>query len=150
MRAVIQRVKNASVCINGVEKRSIGPGMVILLGIHVDDTADLLPKFVKKCAGLRIFSDSEGKMNLSAPELGYSALVVSNFTLHADTKKGMRPSFVKAAPPHISEPLYDSFLDQISQMGFAEIQHGEFGADMLLEINNDGPITIVMDTDDWN
>lgn len=149
MRAVIQRVSEASVTVNGGPKRQIGPGLVILLGVKDTDTLDIVPRLAEKCAGLRIFSDSEGKLNCSARELGLSALVVSNFTLYGDTRKGMRPSFIRAAKKPLSVDAYDRFVAELSRQGLKAVQHGEFGADMQIALVNDGPVTIVMDTDEW-
>ena len=134
MRAVIQRVTRASVTVNGGEPRAIGPGLVILLGVRDTDDSAIVPKLAEKCAHLRIFEDEDGKLNRSAVELGYSALVVSNFTLYGDTSRGKRPSFIHAARGH---------------QGLKDLQHGEFGADMKIDLVNDGPVTIVIDTDEW-
>ena len=149
MRAVIQRVTGASVIVDGGEPRPIGPGLVILLGVKDTDTLAIVPKLAEKCAHLRIFSDEAGKLNKSAVELGYSALVVSNFTLYGDTKKGKRPSYITAAKPPLSIDAYDLFLAEMEKQGLKEVKHGEFGADMLVNIANDGPVTIVIDTDQW-
>ena len=149
MRAVIQRVTSASVTVNGGPARSIGQGLVILLGIADTDTLDIVPKLAEKCAGLRIFSDEEGKLNCSAKQLGLSALVVSNFTLYGNTKKGFRPSFIKAAKPPLATDAYQLFLDEMAKHGLADVQHGEFGADMQISLVNDGPVTVVIDTDEW-
>jgi len=149
MRAVIQCVRKADVSVNGGEPRAIGPGIVILLGVKDTDTLDIVPKLAEKCANLRVFPDEEGKLNKSAVDLGYSALVVSNFTLYGDTKKGKRPSYITAAKPPLSIDAYDLFLAEMEKQGLKEVQHGEFGADMLVNIANDGPVTIVIDTDQW-
>ena len=149
MRAVIQRVSGASVVVNGGAPRTIGPGLVILLGVKDTDTLELVPRLAEKCAGLRIFSDEEGKLNRSAKELGLSALVVSNFTLYGSTKKGMRPSFIAAAKKPLSVDAYELFLREMERQGLKEVQHGEFGANMQLTLTNDGPVTILMDTDEW-
>lgn len=149
MRAVIQAVSSASVRVNGGEPRPIGPGLVILLGVKDTDTLDIVPRLAEKCAGLRIFPDEEGKLNRSARDLGYSALVVSQFTLYGDTKKGMRPSFIRAAKPPLSVQAYELFLSEMEHQGLKEIQHGEFSADMQLSLVNEGPCTIIMDTDEW-
>ena len=149
MRAVIQRVSGASVVVNGGAPRTIGPGLVILLGVKDTDTLELVPRLAEKCAGLRIFNDDEGKLNRSAVELGYSALVVSNFTLYGDTSRGKRPSFIRAAKGEPARAAYEAFLKELSAQGLAEVQHGEFGADMQVSLVNDGPVTIVMDTDEW-
>ena len=149
MRAIIQRVSSASVVVNGGTPRSIGPGLVILLGVRDGDDPAIIPKLANKCAGLRIFNDDEGKLNRSAVELGYSALVVSNFTLYGDTSRGKRPSFIRAAKGELARAAYEAFLKELSAQGLAEVQHGEFGADMQVSLVNDGPVTIVMDTDEW-
>lgn len=149
MRAVIQCVRKADVSVNGGEPRAIGPGIVILLGAKDTDTLDIVPKLAEKCANLRVFPDEEGKLNKSAVDLGYSALVVSNFTLYGDTKKGKRPSYITAAKPPLSIDAYDLFLAEMEKQGLKEVKHGEFGADMLVNIANDGPVTIVIDTDQW-
>lgn len=150
MRAVIQRVASASVTVNGGEPRSIGRGIVILLGVGEHDTLAIVPKLAEKCAQLRIFEDENGKLNRSAVELGFSALVVSNFTLYGDTARGRRPSFIRAAKPPLSIEAYKAFLHEMDGQGLAEVQHGEFGADMQISLINDGPVTIVIDTDDWS
>lgn len=149
MRAIIQRVTGASVTVNGGEPRVIGPGLVILLGVRETDTLDIVPKLAEKCANLRIFTDENGKLNLSAVSLGYSALVVSNFTLYGETTKGKRPSFVHAASGALAVDAYEAFLAEMGRQGLKEVQHGEFGADMQLALTNDGPVTIFIDTDDW-
>ena len=137
MRAVIQAVSSASVRVNGGEPRAIGPGLMILLGVRDTDSLDIVPKLADKCAGLRIFPDAEGKLNLSARDLGYSALVVSQFTLYGDTKKGYRPSFIKAAKPPLSVDAYELFLAEMNKQGLKDVQHGEFGADMQVALVND-------------
>ena len=146
MRAVIQAVSSASVRVEGGEPRAIGPGIMILLGVKDTDTLDIVPKLADKCAGLRIFPDAEGKLNLSARDLGYSALVVSQFTLYGNCRKGRRPSFTEAAPPELGNRLYERFLADCAELGFPP-QHGRFGADMQVESVNDGPVTILLDTD---
>ena len=145
MRAVIQAVSSASVRVEGGEPRAIGPGIMILLGVRDTDTLDIVPKLADKCAGLRIFPDAEGKLNLSARDLGYSALVVSQFTLYADLKS-RRPGFSKAAKPDVAIPLYEEFLDACRSRGF-QVEHGQFGADMQVASVNDGPVTLLFDTD---
>ena len=149
MRAVIQAVSSASVRVNGGEPQAIGPGLMILLGVKDTDSLDIVPKLADKCAGLRIFPDAEGKLNLSARDLGYSALVVSQFTLYGDTKKGYRPSFIKAAKPPLSVDAYELFLAEMNKQGLRDVQHGEFGADMQVSLVNEGPCTIIIDTDEW-
>ena len=148
MRAVIQAVSSASVRVNGGEPRSIGPGLVILLGVRDTDTLDIVPKLADKCAGLRIFKDENDKLNLSAKDLGYSALVVSQFTLYGDTKKGYRPSFIKAARAPLAVDAYELFLAEMNRQGLRDVQHGEFGADMLVTSENAGPVTLIVDTND--
>lgn len=149
MRAVIQRVTRASVTVNGGEPRAIGPGLVILLGVRDTDDSAIVPKLAEKCAHLRIFEDEDGKLNRSAVELGYSSLVVSNFTLYGDTSRGKRPSFIHAARGELAVPCYEKFLEEMSHQGLKDLQHGEFGADMKIDLVNDGPVTIVIDTDEW-
>lgn len=149
MRAVIQRVTEASVTVNGGEPRAIGPGLVILLGVKDGEDTAIIPKLAAKCANLRIFEDDAGKLNRSAAELGYSALVVSNFTLYGDTARGNRPSFIRAARGEAADSAYRAFLAELSGQGLRTVRHGEFGADMQVRLVNDGPVTIVIDTDEW-
>ena len=149
MRAVIQRVTRASVAVNGGEPRPIGPGLVILLGVRDTDDIAIVPKLAEKCAGLRIFKDENDKLNLSAKDLGYSALVVSQFTLYGDTRKGFRPSFIHAAKAPLAVDAYELFLAEMNKQGLREVRHGEFGADMQVALVNEGPCTIVIDTDEW-
>lgn len=149
MRAVIQRVSDASIRINGGRPQSMGRGLVVLFGVcEGDDPRDTL-KLADKIAGMRIFEDREGKMNLSCLDIGGSCMVVSQFTLFADTKKGRRPSFIKAAHPDFSKPVYEKFLEEMSRMGFEQTLHGEFGAHMDINLTNDGPVTIIIDTQQW-
>ena len=147
MRAVVTRVKSASVAIAGKTVGSIGQGFLILLGIAPEDTAAHCRKLADKLLGLRVFCDENGKMNRSLTDVGGSVLVVSQFTLYADCRHGRRPSFTGAAVPEIAVPLYEQFLEECRMRGFAP-QHGEFGADMLVASENDGPVTILLDTDD--
>ena len=149
MRAIIQRVTGANVTVNGGEPRAIGPGLVILLGVRDTDDIAIVPKLAEKCAHLRIFEDENGKLNRSAVELGYSALVVSNFTLYGETAKGKRPSFIHAAKGELAAPCYDKFIEEMNRQGLRDVQHGEFGADMQISLVNDGPVTIVIDTAEW-
>jgi D-aminoacyl-tRNA deacylase len=146
MKAVIQRVSSASVTISGIEKSHIGWGLLVLLGIEQEDTADDVVWLSKKIAAMRIFSDEAGLMNLSVQEIQGEIIVVSQFTLHASTKKGNRPSFIKAARPEQAIPLYAQFIQQLTQDCGRPVQTGEFGADMKVSLLNDGPVTIVMDT----
>ncbi len=148
MRAVVMRVKHASVTIDGRVNGAIGQGLLILLGVAPTDTPALCDKLAEKALGLRIFCDENGKMNRSLADVGGQVLVVSQFTLFADCKKGKRPSFFGAAAPGLADALYERFLDDCRARGF-EPRHGEFGADMQVESCNDGPVTIPLDTDDW-
>ena len=146
MRTVIQRVTQASVTIGGQVKSSIGTGLLILLGIGKDDTEEDINWLVKKIIGLRIFDDEIGVMNRSIMDVNGEILVVSQFTLMASYKKGNRPSWIHAAPHEISIPLYNHFCDALSKTMGKPIATGEFGADMKVELLNDGPVTICMDT----
>lgn len=146
MRVVVQRVLSASVTIDGVVKSSIGPGLLVLLGIgHQDDETDLA-WLVKKTAGLRIFNDEQGVMNRSVVEAGGDILVVSQFTLMASTKKGNRPSYIDAAGHEKAIPLYRQFCSELSNAIGRPVGTGEFGADMKVALVNDGPVTICMDS----
>jgi len=149
LKALVQRVKYARVTINGEEIRETGPGLLVLFGCAVGDDIKDCRKLAEKTAALRIFEDSEGKMNLSALELGLSAMVVSQFTLLADTRKGHRPSFVAAAKPPLAVDAYEEYVRILSGTGLREVKTGEFGADMQVEFCNDGPVTIMLDTEDW-
>jgi D-tyrosyl-tRNA(Tyr) deacylase len=146
MRTVIQRVTQASVTIGGQVKSSIRTGLLILLGIGKDDTEEDINWLVKKIIGLRIFDDEMGVMNRSIMDISGEILVVSQFTLMASYKKGNRPSWINAAPHEISIPLYNHFCDALSKTMGKPIATGEFGADMKVELLNDGPVTICMDT----
>ena len=146
MRTVLQRVTQASVTIGGQVKSSIGTGLLILLGIGKDDTEEDINWLVKKIIGLRIFDDEMGVMNRSIMDVNGEILVVSQFTLMASYKKGNRPSWINAAPHEISIPLYNHFCDALSKTMGKPIATGEFGADMKVELLNDGPVTICMDT----
>lgn len=147
MRAVLTRVKSASVEIGGETVGKIGRGFLILLGVAPDDTPEKCRKLAQKALGLRIFCDENDKMNLNLDAIGGEVLVVSQFTLYADCRKGKRPSFTGAAGPDIAIPLYEQFLDECRALGH-EPQHGQFGADMLVASENDGPVTILLDTDE--
>jgi D-tyrosyl-tRNA(Tyr) deacylase len=147
MRALLQRVTNGRVTIEGRVKGEIGNGLVILLGVGAGDTEAEIEPLANKIANLRIFTDSEGKFNLSAMDVKAEMLVVSQFTLYADCRKGRRPSFTDAARPEIASPLCDSFVEKLRALGF-KVETGEFQADMLVEIHNAGPVTIWLDTDD--
>ena len=143
MKAVIQRVTGASVGISGKTVGAIGPGLLILLGIRAEDTNEDGIQLAKKITELRIFNDDENKMNLSLLESGGEALVVSQFTLHADCRKGRRPSFTRAATPDIAIPLYGLFIEELEAIG-VKTASGEFGAMMEVELINDGPVTIII------
>lgn len=146
MRVVIQRVQHASVSINGRVKSSIGRGLLILLGIEEADTADDIDWLVRKISQLRIFDDEAGVMNRSVTDVGGEALVVSQFTLMASYKKGNRPSYIRAAGHATAIPLYETFCQRLSETLGQPVGTGEFGADMKVELLNDGPVTICMDT----
>lgn len=146
MKIVIQRVSHASVTINGEVKSAIGRGFLILLGIADDDTREDLEWLVKKTAALRIFDDEQGVMNLPITAIDGEILVISQFTLLASYKKGNRPSWIHAAPHSIAIPLYEEFCNRLSEAIGKPVGTGEFGADMKVELLNDGPVTICMDT----
>jgi D-tyrosyl-tRNA(Tyr) deacylase len=141
MKALIQRVSSAAVSVGDKEIARIGRGVVILLGVGLGDGETQAQYLVEKITNLRIFQDGEGKMNLSLMDISGAALVVSQFTLYADPSKGRRPSFVDAAPPELAEPLVTSFIELLKAQGITT-ETGHFGAHMLVEINNDGPVTI--------
>lgn len=146
MRIIIQRVRNASVTIEGTQHSAIGKGMMILVGIEEADSDEDIAFLVKKVTNMRIFDDADGVMNLSVMDIGGEVLVVSQFTLHASTKKGNRPSYIKAAKPDISIPLYEKFCSELSIALGKPVQTGVFGADMQCALINDGPVTIFMDS----
>lgn len=144
MRAVVQRVTHGKVSVDGRTVAEIGPGLVILLGIGPADDEEKARLLARKIAMLRIFGDEQGKMNRSCIDIGGQAIVVSQFTLYADTRRGNRPSFVEAAPPDLARPLCDRFVQFLAEAGVST-QQGEFGADMQVQIENDGPVTIVFE-----
>lgn len=146
MRVVIQRVKEASVTIDNQKHSSIGCGLLILLGIEHDDSEDDIAWLVRKCSALRIFDDSDGVMNLNVSQIEGEALVVSQFTLHASTRKGNRPSYIGAAGEEIAIPLYEKFVAQLSSTLGQAVATGVFGADMDVSLVNDGPVTIIIDS----
>lgn len=146
MIAVIQRVSEASVKIDGNTKASIQKGLLILLGIEDADTAEDISWLAAKIVKLRIFNDAEGVMNLSVKDAAGDIIVVSQFTLHASTKKGNRPSYLKASKPDIAIPMYERFLVELGNVFEKQVQSGEFGADMKVVLINDGPVTIIIDT----
>ncbi len=146
MRLVIQRVSEASVTVDGTVTGRIGSGLMILCGIEHDDTAEDIAWLVPKVTQMRIFSDVEGKMNLSVKDIAGGLLVVSQFTLHASTKKGNRPSFIRAARPEQAIPLYEQFISALETDTGRPVERGIFGADMKVALINDGPVTIVIDS----
>jgi D-tyrosyl-tRNA(Tyr) deacylase len=146
MRVVLQRVSEASVTIEGKMYGSIGNGMLILLGIEHDDDQSDADWLIQKIIGMRIFSDQEGKMNYGINDVNGSFLVISQFTLHASTKKGNRPSYIRAARPEQAVPLYEYFLRELESSHGAKIETGQFGADMKVSLVNDGPVTIIIDS----
>lgn len=147
MKAVIQRVRSAKVTIGGEVSGEIGQGFLVLLGVSEADTERECDYLAAKVLGLRVFEDQDEKMNLALSDVGGQVLVVSQFTLYGDCKKGNRPSFIKAARPERAIPLYERFVETVRQAGI-ETATGRFGADMLVSLENDGPVTILMDTDE--
>jgi D-tyrosyl-tRNA(Tyr) deacylase len=146
MRVLIQRVSEASVTIDGTVKSAIGPGLLVLVGIETEDETEDMEWLCKKIIQLRIFGDEEGKMNRSVLDLEGEILVISQFTLHASTKKGNRPSYIKAARPEVAIPRYEQFVKHLSFMLGKPVGTGEFGADMKVRLLNDGPVTIWIDS----
>lgn len=146
MRVLIQRASEASVTIDGLVHGEIERGLVILLGIETEDTQDDINWLVRKITALRIFSDDEGKMNDSITDIGGEFLVISQFTLHASTKKGNRPSYIKAARPEVAIPLYEEFIRILRKESSLKVATGVFGADMKVQLINDGPVTIWIDS----
>lgn len=146
MRAVIQRVSRASVTIEKQDTRSIGQGLVVLIGIRPDDTMRDIDWMCEKIIHLRIFEDDEGKMNRSLQDIGGQMLIVSQFTLYGDCRKGRRPGYSAAAPPSIAEPLYEQFVDRVKAQDIS-VQTGVFQAFMEVKIHNDGPVTLMLDTE---
>jgi len=146
MRAVIQRVSEATVTVNGDVTGSVGAGVLVLLGVGPDDTEADGRWLAEKVANLRVFPDEEGRMNRSLLEIGGGALVVSQFTVYGNCRKGRRPSFVGAAPPERAEPLYERFCAQMAESGVASVERGVFGAMMKVALVNDGPVTLIIDT----
>jgi D-tyrosyl-tRNA(Tyr) deacylase len=146
MRVVIQRVSKASVTIENKKTASIDKGLVILLGIDSQDTQEDIDWLSNKIIQLRIFNDNDGLMNCSTLDLNTQLLVVSQFTLFAKTKKGNRPSYIKAAPPSVSIPIYESFIASLQKLSATKVETGKFGADMKIDLINDGPVTIIIDT----
>ncbi len=147
MRAVVTRVTSASVAIDGAVRGRIGTGFLILLGVGPDDTEAHARKLAEKILGLRIFEDEAGKINRDLRDVDGSVLVVSQFTLYGDCRKGRRPSFTAAAPPELGNAMYEKFVAICAELGYPP-QHGEFGAYMQVESVNDGPVTLILDTDE--
>jgi D-tyrosyl-tRNA(Tyr) deacylase len=146
MKAVLMRVRRASVTIDERETRSIGRGFLILLAVTHDDTEAQAVKLADKLCSLRLFEDADGKINLTLDEVGGEIMIVSQFTLYGDCRKGRRPSFTDAANPELGERLYEQFLADCASLGYPP-QHGRFGADMKVESINDGPVTLILDTE---
>jgi D-tyrosyl-tRNA(Tyr) deacylase len=146
MIAVLQRVSKASVEIDGLEKAKIGMGLLVLIGVEEADNTEDIDWLANKIVNLRIFNDADGVMNVSVTDAGGDIIVVSQFTLHASTRKGNRPSYIKAAKPDSAIPLYESFVKSLSNVLGKPIQTGEFGANMKVALINDGPVTIIIDT----
>lgn len=149
MRAVVQRVKRTSVTVGGELKGSAGQGFNVLIGVMQGDTDAEAQLLAAKISKLRVFEDENGKMNKSVLDIGGEILVISQFTLCADIKKGNRPSFTDSAPPEEADRLYLAFCEHLREAGVKKVETGVFAADMLISIDNDGPVTIVMDTDIW-
>lgn len=149
MKAVIQRVTKAKVTVEGKVTGEIGKGFLVFLGVKKGDTKDEMKLLAKKISEIRIFTDENDKMNLSLSQVGGSVLAVSQFTLCADTSHGRRPSFFESAPPEQAEELYNDFVNELKLNAIENVQTGIFGADMAVELLNDGPVTIIMDTDEW-
>ena len=145
MRAVVQRVARASVTVEGKVVGAIQHGLMVLLGVTHEDGEEQASWLANKVAGLRIFDDEAGKMNLSVTDVGGSALVVSQFTLYGDARRGRRPSFTDAARPEIAEPLCDRFVERLREAGVGYVESGVFGAQMMVEIHNDGPVTLILE-----
>lgn len=146
MRAVIQRVSEAAVRVDGQVVGACGPGLLVLLGVAEDDGPEQVQWMARKLAALRIFPDEEGRMNRSVVEVGGGALVVSQFTLYGDCRKGRRPSFVGAGRPEVALPLYERFCEALQAEGVGPVGRGIFGADMKVSLVNDGPVTLIVDT----
>lgn len=144
MRAVVQRVSRASVAIDNETVGAIDAGLAVLLGITHTDTPEQATWLAEKIAGLRIFSDADGKMNRDLTDIGGAMLIVSQFTLYGDCRKGKRPSFIDAAPPSVAVPLYESFINGVKSLGIP-VATGQFGADMKVELINDGPVTLIVE-----
>lgn len=149
MKAVIQRVTRAKVTVDNEIVGEIGKGFLVLLGVMEGDTEEQMKLLAKKVSEIRIFEDENEKMNLSLSQVGGQVLVVSQFTLCADISKGRRPSFIQSAKPDTAKKLYEDFARELSLLGVEKVETGVFGADMAVELVNDGPVTIIMNTDEW-
>ncbi len=149
MKAVIQRVTRASVTVDGKITGEIEKGFLVLLGVMQGDTEEEMKLLAKKVFEIRIFEDENGKMNLSLDKVGGEVLVVSQFTLCADLSHGRRPSFINSAPPVVANELYEKFCEELRNLGVSKVAQGVFAAEMAVELVNDGPVTIVMNTDEW-
>ena len=147
MRLVIQRVLHAEVQVDGNTIGKIGKGLLVFVGAGQDDTKEIADKYLRKLLGLRIFEDENGKTNLSLKDVDGELLIVSQFTLYANCKKGNRPSFIEAGEPHMAEALYEYMIDE-AKKSVPVVEHGEFGADMKVELLNDGPFTVILDSDE--
>lgn len=147
MRFVIQRVKEASVCVDGVITGKIGHGLLVFVGVSDLDDKQTADKMIDKMTKLRIFDDAEGKTNLSITDVGGEFLIISQFTLYADCRKGNRPSFIRAGKPDMANEIYEYVISEIGKKGF-KAEHGIFGADMKVSLLNDGPFTIILDSDE--
>jgi D-tyrosyl-tRNA(Tyr) deacylase len=147
MRVVVQRVVSASVSVAGENVAAIGRGLLVFAGVGIEDTADSVGRMAEKVAGLRIFDDQAGRLNLTPGEAGAEVLCISQFTLFGDVRRGRRPSFARAAPGPVAQPLYDSFCEAIERAGL-HCARGVFGAEMLVSLVNDGPVTLVIDSED--
>ncbi|MGI6261694.1 MAG: D-aminoacyl-tRNA deacylase [Acutalibacteraceae bacterium] len=148
MRALLQRVTHAEVSVEEKCTGSVENGFLVLLGIGQNDTEEQARQLAAKIAGLRVFTDEQDKMNLSLTEVNGGALVVSQFTLYADCRRGRRPNFIPAAPPQLAEPLYERFCQLLQEEGIKRVEHGVFGAEMKVSLCNDGPVTIWLDTEE--
>lgn len=147
MRFIIQRVRHASVTIDGEVRGKIGKGFMVLIGVGADDTKEIADKLVRKLVNMRIFEDAEGRTNLGLKDVGGELLLISQFTLYADCKKGKRPSFTKAGAPAMAEPLVEYIIEECKKE-IPVVEQGEFGADMKVELLNDGPFTVILDSDE--
>ena len=145
MRLVVQRVRHARVTVAGDVTGRIDAGFMILVGVGHDDTAHDATFLARKTAGLRVFDDADGKMNLSLADVGGACLAISQFTLYGDCKKGNRPSYVASAPPEVAEPLYEHYVEALREHGFT-VETGVFGAEMLVDLANDGPVTLILES----